>query len=51
MAAYLQAVSMDNEGSNAAKTRREGPAMRVPSPFQRPLKQKMAQVRKEGRSD
>ena len=39
---------MDNEGSNAAKTRREGPAMRVPSPFQRPLKQKMAQVRKEG---
>ena len=35
---------MDNEGSNAARTRREGPAMRVPSPFQRPLKQKMAQV-------
>ena len=39
---------MDHEGSNAARTRREGPAMRVPSPFQRPLKQKMAQVRMEG---
>ena len=40
---------MDNEGSNAnaARTRREGPAMRVPSPFQRPLKQKMAQARND----
>lgn len=38
MAATRQAISMDCEGSNTAKTRREGPSLRIPSPFQNPIR-------------